>query len=268
MSSDDAARDGAPGGGGKSNGSGGGLGELAVAARALMHAERHGVLSTNSVHRAGYPYGSLTPYAPSRRGAPLLLISTLAAHTKNLLADPRACLFVAESAAADDPQAGGRVSLLGRAARVADDDEADARARYLARVPQAAGYFQTHDFQLWELAVDEIRLIAGFGKIGWLAGDTIARAPARDPVAAGADGICRHMNDDHAEAVRTFCVARGADPAGARMIGADAFGFDLESSAGRLRYDFPCEVTTEDEVRRAVIALLHEARRAAAAGAR
>jgi putative heme iron utilization protein len=229
-------------------------------ARALLFAERHGVLSTISVHRAGYPYGSLTPYALSPRGAPLILISTLAAHTKNLLGDPRACLFVAAHEAEGDPQAGGRVSLLGRAARVPERDDADARARYLARIPQAAGYFQTHDFQLWELAVEEIRLIAGFGKIGWLEGAAVALDPRRDPLAAEAEGVCRHMNDDHAEALRTLCQARGGDPAGARMVGLDALGFDVESAGGRARFDFPRELQTAEEVRREVIVLLRAAR--------
>jgi putative heme iron utilization protein len=146
-------------------------------ARALLEAETVGVLSTISVHRAGYPYGSVTPYALSARGAPVLLLSALAAHTKNLLADPRACLFVGDRTAAPDPQAGARISLLGRAARVPDADEAAARARYLERWPQAEAYFQMRDFALWELAVEEIRLIAGFGEIKWLPGSALQ--PAR-----------------------------------------------------------------------------------------
>src|SRR5215468_5592152 len=108
----------------------------------LLAAEAVGLLSTISVHRAGFPYGSLTPFALSPRGAPLLLLSGLAAHTKNLLADPRACLFVGDRSAAEDPLAGARVSLLGRAAKVAPSDEADARARYVARHPKAEAYFQ------------------------------------------------------------------------------------------------------------------------------
>jgi len=143
-------------------------------ARALLEAETVGILSTISVHRAGYPYGSVTPYALSARGAPLLLLSGLAAHTKNLLADPRACLFVGDRTAAPDPQAGARISLLGRAARVPAAEEPDARARYVARWPPAKAYFEMSDFGLWELAVEEIRLIAGFGEIKWLPGSAIA----------------------------------------------------------------------------------------------
>ena len=151
--------------------------DLPKQARALLFAERNGVLSTISVHRPGYPYGSVTPYALSCRGAPIILISTLAAHTHNLVADPRACLFVGDRTAALDPQAGARISLLGRAARVPAADDADARARYLERWPRAEAYFQLRDFALWELTVEEIRLIAGFGEIKWLPGSALAPSP-------------------------------------------------------------------------------------------
>jgi putative heme iron utilization protein len=137
--------------------------------RALLEAESVGLLSTISVHRAGFPYGSLTPFAVSAGGAPLLLLSGLAAHTKNLLADPRACLYVGDRAATEDPVAGARVSLLARAVRVDAADEPDARARYVARHPRAETYFQLRDFALWALVVEEARLIAGFGSMRWLA---------------------------------------------------------------------------------------------------
>jgi putative heme iron utilization protein len=136
--------------------------------RALLESESVGLLSTISVHRAGFPYGSLTPFSLSASGAPLLLLSGLAAHTKNLLADPRACLFVGDRTAAEDPLAGARVSLLGRAVRVAEAEAADARARYVARHPKAEAYFQLKDFALWRLDVEEARLISGFGSMRWL----------------------------------------------------------------------------------------------------
>jgi putative heme iron utilization protein len=137
----------------------------AAEVRALLEAESVGLLSTTSVHRPGYPYGSLTPFAVSSRGTPLLLLSGLAAHTKNLLADPRACLFVGDRTAAEDPLAGARVSLLGRAVHV---EESDARARYVARHPRATAYLQLRDFALWELVVEEARLISGFGSMRWV----------------------------------------------------------------------------------------------------
>lgn len=139
-------------------------------ARALLAAEKVGVLSTISVHRAGFPYGSVTPYALTAQGAPVLLLSRLAAHTKNLLADPRASLFVGDRSAAEDPQAGARVSLLGRMAPIPPADEADARTRYIAAWPRAVDYLALGDFSFWRLAVEEARLIAGFGEIRWLDG--------------------------------------------------------------------------------------------------
>lgn len=148
--------------------------DLARRARTLLHRQRQGVLSTISLHRAGYPYGSLTPYALSRTGAPLILISALAAHTQNLLADPRASLFVAaEAGEAGDPQAETRISVLGRFARVPASETADALARYTERLPRAAANSQTPDFQLWAMSVEEVRLVAGFGQIGWLPGSAV-----------------------------------------------------------------------------------------------
>jgi putative heme iron utilization protein len=136
--------------------------------RALLEAESVGLLSTISVHRAGYPYGSLTPFALSARGLPLLLLSGLAAHTKSLLVDPRACLFVGDRTATDDPQAAARAALLGRAARVAAAELTDARARFVARHPRAEAYLAMRDFALWEIDVEEARLISGFGSMRWL----------------------------------------------------------------------------------------------------
>jgi putative heme iron utilization protein len=140
----------------------------AAGARALLASESVGVLSTISVHRAGTPYGSITPYALGADGAPLLLLSGLAAHTHNLKADPRAGLFVGDRSAAADPQAGARISLLGQVQPLPSDAEPDGRARYLARWPQAAQYLALSDFAFWRFQVEEARLVAGFGEIRWL----------------------------------------------------------------------------------------------------
>jgi putative heme iron utilization protein len=148
----------------------------AATARALLAAESVGLLSTISVRRPGTPYGSVTPYALSAAGAPLLLLSGLAAHTHNLRADPRAGLFVGDHTAAADPQAGARLSLMGRAALVPAADEPDARARYLARWPNAADTLALGDFSLWRFEVEEARFIAGFGDIRWLPASAFASA--------------------------------------------------------------------------------------------
>jgi len=149
----------------------------ARAARALLASESTGVLSSISVHRPGTPYGSLTPYALAADGAPLLLLSRLAAHTKNLTADPRAGLFIGDRSAVEDPQAGARVSLLGRVLPLPAGDVADGRIRYVARWPRGADYLALGDFALWRFEIEEARLIAGFGEIRWLEASAFAVPP-------------------------------------------------------------------------------------------
>jgi putative heme iron utilization protein len=148
--------------------------QAGAAARALLAAESVGVLSTLSARHGGAPYGSIAPYALGADGAPLLLLSGLAAHTHNLRADPRAGLFVGDRSAVADPQAGARLSLVGRVAPLAAGAEPDGRARYLARWPQAAQLLALSDFTFWRFQIEEARLIAGFGEIRWLPAGALA----------------------------------------------------------------------------------------------
>lgn len=139
-------------------------------ARAILAAERFAVLATTSVRRSGHPFASLAPYALGARGEPILLLSGLAQHTRNLDADPRACLFVADSASASDPPSGARLAVLGRVVRVPPEDEQDARARYTARHRGADALLSMGDFALYVLEVEEAQLVGGFGQAGWIAG--------------------------------------------------------------------------------------------------
>lgn len=140
------------------------------AARALLKQERVGVLSTLSLRHPGWPYGTLTPYAVSSRGEPLLLLSALAQHAKNLEADPRASLLVFDgAAAAKDPRTAPRVTLVGRVVRVSGDEEADATERYVAAQPGARGLLQL-DFALYVLEVEEAQFVGGFAAAGFFSG--------------------------------------------------------------------------------------------------
>jgi putative heme iron utilization protein len=137
-------------------------------ARALLRAQKAGVLCTLSAKLGGAPFGSLASYALSARGEPLFLFSALAQHTRNLAADPRASLFVHEPAPADgDPQQGARACLVGRVVPVGEAEQADARERYLARHAQAEPYLQL-DFSLYRLAVEEVQLVGGFAQAAWV----------------------------------------------------------------------------------------------------
>ncbi len=139
-------------------------------ARALLRSERVGTLATSLETGGGHPFASLVPFALSREGEPLLLLSALAQHTKNLRADPRACLLVHDAAAAArDPRTASRAAILGRVRPVPPADEADARDRYLARHPNARGLLNL-DFALYVLAVEEAQIVGGFGAAGWVSG--------------------------------------------------------------------------------------------------
>jgi putative heme iron utilization protein len=149
----------------------------AALARALLASQRVGVLATLSARHGGAPFTSLAPFAVSPAGDPLLLLSALAQHTRNLDADPRASLFVHDpAAAAEDPRTAARLSIAGRVRRVAPADEAEARARYLARHPESRGLFAL-DFALFELVVDEAQLVGGFAAAGWISGDELRARP-------------------------------------------------------------------------------------------
>ncbi len=149
----------------------------ATLARELLSRQRVAVLATLSTRHGGAPFTSLAPFAVTARGEPLLLLSALAQHTRNLEADPRASLFVHDPvAAADDPRTAPRLSIAGRIQRVKPSEEADARGRYLARHPEARGLLNL-DFTFFELVVDEAQLVGGFAAAGWISGDEL-RAPA------------------------------------------------------------------------------------------
>jgi putative heme iron utilization protein len=145
--------------------------ERAEAVRGLVRQARHGLLSTHGLEPAGFPYGSLVPLATLAEGEPLMLLSHLAQHTRNLAADPRASLLVLEPTDGD-PQQAPRATLLGTARRLQGAEEAQARARYLSVHPDAGRYLDL-DFQLWALRPEEARYVGGFGAAAWVSGSEI-----------------------------------------------------------------------------------------------
>ena len=141
--------------------------------RELLEHERNGVLATLSARFGGWPFASATAFALDAQGRPLLLLSELAEHTRNLRADPRASLLVQASEAHEDPLAGARVTVLGTMAPTADES---ATGLYLAGHPQAKDYLALGDFKLWVLEPAQARFVNGFGDMGWLEGDRLRTA--------------------------------------------------------------------------------------------
>jgi heme iron utilization protein len=234
-------------------------------ARTLVHLARSGTLSTLSRRHAGHPFGSVMPYAPDERGAPLLLISSMAMHTQNLEADPRASLLVTQPGWTEDPLAGGRVTLMGRAARVPDREREAAREAYLARHPNAAFWVEFEDFAFWRLEVADVYFVGGFAAMDWVTGEGYAAARP-DPLADSAEEIVAHMNDDHSAALLTLARAHAdADVEHATMLSVDRLGFRVRMRSGErlhaARISFPREITTAEDCRSALIEMIRAARR-------
>lgn len=235
--------------------------------RALYVRERNAMLCTLSKKIDGWPFGSITPYAVGATGEPIILISEIAEHTRNLREDARASLLVQDSQAANDPQSGARVTLMGYAIPVPSAFAEDARRRYLDLFPGSASYFQIHDFTLFQIKVSRVRFIGGFGEIHWLdGGEVTTSADSKlDPLAPHVEMICNHMNEDHKDALRLYATAFAQTEAeAAQMIHVDSTGFDMVAiNQGRhkhLRIAFSRAVTTTDEVRAEMVEMVRCAR--------
>jgi putative heme iron utilization protein len=202
------------------------------------------------------------PYALDQSGQPIFLISTLAMHTRNLEADPRASLFVTESTASEDPLAAGRVTVMGNAGRVPSADIGDARAAYLAWHPNASNWVDFEDFSFWRLTVQDIYWVGGFGAMDWLPVRDYATAQP-DPLADVEADIIEHMNRDHQDALVAFArVLAHEEAEEAKMVSVDRLGFRLrvKSPAGlrSCRIAFPRDVTSAQACRQVLIEMLRE----------
>jgi len=218
------------------------------AARRLFLQESFGVLSTISLDVPGYPFGSITPYCADRQCRPIIYISRIAQHTRNILADSRVSLTVFDNSGDDgDVQARGRITCIADA-RPLDEEEQDVRERYFRYFPSARQYAETHDFEFFWLDLIRVRFIGGFGEIYWIEPSEFMIA---NPFSAAQESrIIQHMNDDHRDALMHYA---GRSPV--TMIGIDGEGFDVLQSGKKVRFDFDAPVRTMDDARQALIAM-------------
>lgn len=220
---------------------------FAEQARTLMHLGRIGSLSTLSRKQPGFPFGSVMPYALDERGRPIFLISTMAMHTQNLQADPRASLLVTRADGEGDPLGAARVTLMGNIVPVPAPDVAQARTLYLASYANSKYWVDFEDFAFYRMDVLDVYYVGGFGVMGWISASEYERSQP-DPLADAAAGIVQHMNADHKEAL--ILLARkfaGIEAQQAEMTSVDRLGFQVR-------------LQTQDGMRGARIAFLREAR--------
>ena len=204
----------------------------------------------------GIPYGSLANITTDVAGLPVILISRLAWHTKNLAADSRASVLASEIPEQGDALVGPRVTVLGRFERVED---VNLRRRYLARHPQAAIYADFADFSFWRLRPAAIHGVAGFGRIETLRPDEVF--PACGEMEVLETSALELMNRDHGDSVQLYATRLlGAAPGDWRMTAIDPDGADLGVGDQCLRLNFQEPVTSADGLRRTFAELSKKAR--------
>ncbi len=226
----------------------------AVTARRLIRTLDRATLATS---QDGWPYASLVLTAASHDGTPLLLLSDLAEHSKNIKREARMSLLFDGTAGRDDPLTGPRVTVLGEATPVQDQL---LQARFTARHPSAAAYAGFADFRLYRVAVTRAHLVAGFGRIDWIPAEPLLFAAA--PALAAMEGeILRHMNEDHADAIALYAKRLlGLDGTGWRLTGLDPEGTDLRLGGAVARLDFAAPVGDAEGARAELVRLARKAK--------
>jgi hypothetical protein len=204
------------------------------------------------------------PYALDGRGHPNFLISTMAMHTQNLQADPRASLFVTEPGASGDPLGSSRVTLIGSVSRIPEPELAAARTFYLTRYPDSKYWVDFDDFFFYRMDVLDVYYVGGFGVMGWVTALEYSQAQS-DPLVEHKRGIMEHMNADHKDALILLAKqCAGIEAQEAEMTSVDRLGFHLrlktEDGVTGTRVAFSREVSDPAETREVFIEMVRQTR--------
>lgn len=238
---------------------------FAERARTLMYLGRIGSLSTLSRKQPGFPFGSVMPYGLDEQGRPVFLISTMAMHTQNLQADPRASLLVTQEDSTGDPLGASRVTLVGNVQRIPEPEVAEARALYLARYANSKYWVDFEDFSFYRMEVVDVYYVGGFGVMGWVAAsEYVVSRP--DPLADAMGDIIQHMNADHRDAL--LLLARkfaGIEAQEGTMTAVDRLGFQvrlkMQEGMRGARIAFSREVSNSVETRTVLVEMVRQARK-------
>lgn len=211
----------------------------------------------------GDPWASLVAYG-LLGGAPVLCVSNLAEHGRNLANDPRASLSIATASSASDPLATGRITLAGVVAAPQRAELDAARKAYLEAVPAGRFYIEYSDFTLWVMRVERVRWVGGYGRMDSASGEHYLAAEP-DPVAPAAERAIAHLNADHADALASMARAFGGYPDTGEAVctGIDRYGLDLRVHTPRgvayTRVGFPEPLRSADQLRSVTAGLAHTA---------
>lgn len=229
-------------------------------AKSLLRRSRQGALAT-LMTGSGDPYCALVNVASHPDGSPILLISALAVHTRNILADSRVSLMLDERAPGD-PLEGARIMLVGRAEAASQGELELVRRRYLNAHPSAEAFVSFADFSFFRIRPAWTHLVAGFGRILDLKADRfIIDLAGAEALVEAEPGIIQHMNADHRDTMKLYATRLlGAAEADWRCSGCDPEGIDMQSGQTVVRLEFPERVTTPGDLCEALVRLAEEAR--------
>ncbi|MDZ4264622.1 MAG: DUF2470 domain-containing protein, partial [Mycobacterium sp.] len=231
-------------------------------ARTIAASTNTGTLA--SLTADGDPWASFVTYG-LLGGAPVLCVSNLAEHGRNLAGDQRASIAIVAPGTQDDPLASGRITLAGHVEEPVGDERTAAREAHLGAVDAAKYYIDYSDFSLWVLRVERVRWVGGYGRMDSTSGQAYADAQP-DPVTPFSAGAVSHLNDDHAEALAAMARTLGGypDTTAAACTGADRYGLDLRLTTDRglayTRVGYAEPINSIDELRSAAVELTRRAR--------
>ncbi|CKI56769.1 DUF2470 domain-containing protein [Mycolicibacterium smegmatis] len=231
-------------------------------ARTIAASTNVGTLATLTTE--GDPWASFVTYG-LLGGAPVLCVSDMAEHGRNLAHDPRASIAIVAPSAESDPLASARVTLAGVAERPEGDELAAARAAHLDAVAAAKYYIDYSDFSVWVLRVQRVRWVGGYGRMDSTTGEAYAAAEA-DPVTPRAAGAIAHLNADHADSLLAMARNLGGYPDTGEAVctGADRYGLDLRVTTERgvayTRVGYAAPISSFDQLRAATVELAQRAK--------
>src|SRR3978361_2161912 len=186
--------------------------DAAKLAKSLLRRSRQGALAT-LMPGSSDPYCSLVNVASDCDGSPILLISRLALHTQNLVANPRLSLMLDERGTGD-PFEGSRIMVAGRAKQAGESLAANLRRRYLNAHPSAEAFVNFKDFSFFRIRPAAAHLVAGFGRIVDLTPEQfLTDISDADALLEAEQGAIEHMNADHREAMNLYAT---------KLLGAEA----------------------------------------------